>query len=151
MTQLSAHFTQADFERDATLPAECVEPYRRLAEDILEPVFAIRPVTVTSGYRPPEANAAAHGVPHSQHIATANWCAADIHPADGNVAGPTVTALYDAIRASNIPFDRCGLEWNRDETRYIIHLSWSRTPPRGTCFRGPEGGPYVEVPRDDGD
>ena len=64
-----------------------------------------RPLTVTSGYRSPEVNAAIPegGAHHSAHEAGR---AGDIVPKGMS----SLVAAFDALRASEIPFDQCILE-----------------------------------------
>jgi hypothetical protein len=61
------------------MPLEAVASYTALSVDILEPIRAHfnEAMIITSGYLIPAANAAANGVPNSQHMATADYCAAD--------------------------------------------------------------------------
>jgi hypothetical protein len=78
MGWLSPHFAQSEFELDGPMPLDAVGAYTILCTTILEQVRArFGPIVITSGYRPPAANAAAHGQPNSEHMATKAFCAAD--------------------------------------------------------------------------
>jgi hypothetical protein len=78
-TRLSEHFTLQEFEHsdtakahgfNNTAPPEAVANLRRLAE-VMEEVREVlggKPITITSGYRGPQTNAAVGGVPDSAHV-----------------------------------------------------------------------------------
>ena len=116
---LSEHFDQSEFELDGALPETCVSVFQKLCSSLLEPIrsqFNL-PITVTSGYRSPAANAAAHGVPNSEHVASADTCAADWY-----IVGQDMRAVFDWIRLSS------GLRWGQVILEHgthndIIHLS----------------------------
>ena len=132
--QLSDHFSQAEFEMDAPLPPECVYPYTRLCELLLEPIriHFNAPVMVTSGYRTNASNDAAHGVAHSQHVATGQYCAADWY-IDGMQKDMRIA--FDLIRQSpGLIFDQLILE--HGENGDVIHSSWSRAYNRREALEG---------------
>lgn len=136
MMQLSQNFSQSEFERDAPLPPECIPIFTMLCTNVLE---AIRthvggPLIITSGYRPPEANAAAHGVSNSQHIATSHDCAADFE-----VPGVTdLRGLFDWIRLkSGLACDELILEHQTDcKGPDIIHVSYVIEGARREALEG---------------
>jgi zinc D-Ala-D-Ala carboxypeptidase len=87
VTKLSEHFeleellrseTAARFGIDMTPPPPVLRNLERLAKLILEPIRhrALRPIVVTSGYRPRALNSLVNGSPNSDHL---TGCAADIH------------------------------------------------------------------------
>lgn len=79
---------------------------------------------LTSGYRDAQANLEAHGQPNSEHVATADCCAADFYPADGKTR-----ALFDWMRqSSSLPFHQLILEHGANGSS-VIHVSWNRTKP----------------------
>ncbi|MGH7936118.1 MAG: D-Ala-D-Ala carboxypeptidase family metallohydrolase [Chthoniobacterales bacterium] len=130
--QLSLHFVRNEFEHDGPMPAECVDTYKYLCSVILEPIRAKfnSSITVTSGYRDPAANAATHGVAHSQHEATANYCAADFA-----IGGQDMRAAFDWIRLeSGLPFDQLILEHGASGD--IIHISWAKAFQRREALEG---------------
>lgn len=66
--RLSPHFTLAELRGDRA-PEWAKSALRSLAVDLLEPIrLRWGPVVVSSAYRDPERNAAAGGVPTSQHL-----------------------------------------------------------------------------------
>ena len=125
--EISANFKRVEFEKDGPMPEEYVASYRSLCETILEPIRSHLglPLRITSGYRSPESNAAAHGVPASQHCATDQYCAADwwVPTAD-------MREVFDWVRLqSGLVWDQLILEHDGG-TLSIIHVSWSTTPRR---------------------
>lgn len=123
--QLSVHFDTREFEIDAPIPDELLPIAKEFCEQVLEPVRTIvgAPIRITSGYRPPEANAAAHGVNNSEHIWSPRWCAADF--SFGPVPGLTIRGAFDRIREStSIPFHQLILEHNSIGVS-IIHISYN--------------------------
>jgi hypothetical protein len=132
--QLTEHFCLDEFQKDGLMPAECVYPYTKLCEMLLEPlrIHYGEPIVITSGYRPPEANTAAHGVAHSQHMANGNYCAADwyIPSMRSDMRQP-----FDLIRSSSaLQFDQLILEHGVEGD--IIHASWNRVFNRRDALEG---------------
>lgn len=126
---LSEHFAQSEFENDAPVPADCVAALTALCQDILEPIRAYvkRPITITSGYRTPEANAAAHGVSDSEHIYSPDKCAADFTFATTFGMLMSMRVCFDWIRNNlTLPFHQVILEHNATG-QSIIHISYNRT------------------------
>ena len=115
---LSEHFEQSEFEIDGPMPSECIPAFTALCA-VLEPIrtqFGL-PIAVTSGYRSAAANAAAHGVPNSEHVASADTCAADWW-----MVGQDMRAVFDWIRLdSGLRWGQCILEHGTHND--IIHLS----------------------------
>lgn len=132
--QFSEHFASTEFEKTGPIPLECVPIFTRLCVDILEPAraYANAPFSVTSGYRPPEANAAAHGQPNSEHMATEHWCACDFYPAvgaTGELAGLTARLMFDWMRNNaSLPFHQLILEHGQDGSS-VIHVSINDQKP----------------------
>ena len=136
MTQLTEHFTLEEFALDGPIPAECIPTFQALCENLLEPlrVHYGEPIIITSGYRSPESNAAAHGVSNSQHIATAVYCAADFYVQSmrGNMR-----PLFDTVRNSAaLQFDQVILEHDVANGTDIVHASWSRAENRREALEG---------------
>src|SRR5271156_2030995 len=131
---LSPHFPQAQFETDAPLPPETIPVYTALCDTLLEPlrVHYNEPITITSGYRNPTSNAAAHGVSNSQHIANGNYCAADWYV--GSLQHD-MRPVFDLVRGSSLlEFDQLILEHGTGGD--IIHSSWSRVYNRREALEG---------------
>lgn len=125
--QLSEHFDQGEFENDGPIPPECIPVFQQLCQLVLEPIRAHlgRPILITSGYRSPEANKAAHGVPNSEHVASPEWCAADFtfNTTFGQLV--SVRAAFDWIRNNpTIPFHQVILEHGATGSS-IIHISYN--------------------------
>lgn len=123
---LSDHFARLEFEKDGAMPDGCVLSYQHLCAEILEPIrtHVGEPLRILSGYRSPEANKAAGGVADSQHVATANFCAADWW-----VPSVDMTGVFNWIRLeSKLQFDQVILEHGK--TSDIIHTSWAIKPRR---------------------
>lgn len=138
MTLLTPHFAREEFERDGTMPDECVPLYTKLCETLLEPLrihFGLS-VSITSGYRSVAANAAAHGVPASQHVATANHCAADFK----FVGMDDMRAAFDWLRSQpHLQWDEAILEhehWSVAGEADIIHLSLTNARCRRMALEG---------------
>lgn len=132
--QLSEHFSRAEFEGDGSMPeGGVVDAYRALCAQVLEPIRAHvnAPMEITSGYRNPQSNAAAHGVSRSQHMATAGFCAADF-AVPGKV---DLRDLFDWVRLeSGLPFDQVILE--HGEHCDVIHISWVKAYQRHEALEG---------------
>jgi zinc D-Ala-D-Ala carboxypeptidase len=134
--QLTEHFTLEEFALDGEIPDSCVPVFKALCENLLEPlrVHYGEPIIVTSGYRPPGANAAAHGVSNSQHIATDQYCAADwkIESFEHDMR-----PVFDLIRQSpQLQFDQLILEHSPESGTDVIHASWSRVHNRREALEG---------------
>ena len=142
--QITEHFQLGEFELDGPMPAECVEPYTELAKvlELFRAQFS-EPIDITSGYRTPESNDEAHGKLHSQHMATADYCAADWYfPSMLKNMRPA----FDWVRQqATVVWDQCTLEHDLETGNDIVHLSWSKTPRRealeGQMFNA---GPYKQ-------
>lgn len=122
--QLSRNFTLRDLTRSATAdrlgidntpPPEVVANLRRLVQQILQPAWdALGPLTITSGYRSPQLNAAVGGVPNSDHL---SGYAADVVPV--NVG----TRRFAEWVVDNVPFDQVILEFGTLQNPAWIHAS----------------------------
>lgn len=132
--QLTEHFKREEFELAGPMPDECVPMYTVLAHNLLELVrihFKI-PVEITSGYRPPSDNEEAHGVKNSQHMATADYCAADFKFKD---AALDMRSAFDWIRLhKDLVWDQVILEHGVHSN--VIHLSVTRTTNRRMALEG---------------
>lgn len=122
MIRLSDHFSLNEFAIGGDIPAWCIPAYAVLCEKILEPVHEqFGKMWITSGYRSPMDNDAAHGQPNSEHMATADWCAADFFCAQ-------VAKAFDYMRNSpTLPYHQLLLE--KGKVGSIIHVSWNRLKP----------------------
>lgn len=127
MTQISQHFSLEQFQKDeSAIPQECVGAFTTLATSVLDPVrdWCAAPLLITSGYRDVPANTAANGQPNSEHIATADWCAADFYCPD-----KTTDSIFDWIRNnSSLPFHQLILERGQNGSS-IVHVSWNPLKP----------------------
>lgn len=131
---LTEHFEQCEFELDGPMPDACVDTYRQLCVNLLEPlrVHYNEEIHVTSGYRGPASNNEAHGVHASQHIATSMYCAADWYIPS---LYRDMRAPFDLIRSSaGLVFDQIILE--HGSSGDIIHTSWSRAFNRREALEG---------------
>lgn len=147
--QLSEHFEQSEFEIDAPVPPECVPTLEFYCQNVLEPIraFVARPMEVTSGYRPPDANAAAHGVPNSEHVYTTDHVAADFTFAATFAQLPlmSIRVCFDWIRNNAaLPFDQVILEHGATGTS-VIHVSYSKSR-LGTVRSALEGATHNASP-----
>ena len=125
--QFSEHFASSEFEKDGPIPTDCYPVFVALCQDILEPIRAHfgKPMDITSGYRPPAANAAAHGVPTSEHIAIPGVCCACDFKID-NQFGTLISnrVVFDWIRTNPLlPFHQVIFEHAANGTS-IIHVSY---------------------------
>ena len=131
---LTTHFDSTEFELEGPMPSECVAAYTELCAQLLEPlrVHYNEPIIITSGYRSPESNAAAHGVVNSQHVATANYCAADWYVQSMH---SDMRPVFDMVRLNtSLEFDQLILEHGSGGD--IIHSSWSRVFNRREALEG---------------
>lgn len=128
--KLSPNFNREEFEQHGPMPEEALASYGTLCTELLEPINAkFGPILVTAGYRDAIANKLAGGVPTSQHIATADKCAADWYILAFVTPKTAMRDVFDWIRLeSSLVWDQLILE--HGERTDIIHLSWSRTPRR---------------------
>jgi zinc D-Ala-D-Ala carboxypeptidase len=134
VTPLTEHFDLDEFALDAPIPEECVPIFKSLCEQLLEPlrIHFDEPILVTSGYRTPASNAAAHGVSNSQHVATDMYCAADWYLFSMH---SDMRPVFDLVRSSaGLQFDQLILEHGAGGD--IIHSSWSRALNRREALEG---------------
>lgn len=123
---LSEHFDRTEF---GDVPDECLPTLTFFCQNILEPIrsYVVRPLIITSGYRSPEENAAAHGVTDSEHIYTPEHCAADFtfDTAIGSMLSKRI--VFDWIRTNPyLPYHQVILEFGNGGTS-IIHISFNKT------------------------
>ena len=144
--RLSDHFDSVEFERHGAMPLEALPILTEFCERVLEPIREkFGPLTITSGYRPPAANASTGGVPNSYHVYTADKCAADIVPVR---ATPSLEVVFAWIRMdSGLPFDKAILERDKATGQdACIHLQYSRNPRRQAFIGETHGtGGYTQV------
>ncbi len=149
--KLSEHFALSEFLRSATAERQhidmtpsdpVVDALQALCVNVLEPLRALlskhyereTPLMVTSGYRPPDLNAAVGGVPGSQHIGG--------EAADLVVPGrPVIEVSRLAAGARSLPYDQCIHEFGR-----WTHISYAHARGVGlqrhdalTIFKGRDG------------
>jgi hypothetical protein len=125
--QFSEHFDQFEFEKDEPIPVDCLPAFEFLCQNILEPIraFVGRPVVIMSGYRSPLANAAAHGVKDSEHIATPKKCAVDFWFNTAFGMRMSYRLAFDWIRNNpSLPFHQVILEHGA-AGQSIIHISYN--------------------------
>jgi hypothetical protein len=139
---LSRNFTLRELVRSSTAAArgidntpslEAVRALELLARRTLQPLRdAIgAPLTVSSGYRSPELNAAVGGAAKSQHMKG--------QAADVTAAGLSSLELLQVVQAAAIPFDQAITYDNKPH----LHLSYTESP-RGQVLRR-VGGEYQEI------
>jgi len=124
--QLSPNFRLEEFQLNDPIPAVCVAAFVTLARHILEPVRAKFncPLVITSGYRSPKANAAAHGQPNSEHIATPTICACDFYPLPPSPGLVTAQDVFDWMRNSpGLPYHQLILEHGVNAS--VVHVSFN--------------------------
>lgn len=132
--QLSEHFDSMEFEDGGdAIPEECIPIFKEFCSLILEPIrgYIGEPMEITSGYRSAADNAspAVHGNPHSEHVATQSYCAADFSFAIVADKVSSVRAVFDWIRSNPaIPFHIVTLEHGA-QGRSIIHISYNKDLP----------------------
>lgn len=133
--QLSEHFSREEFELDGPMPDECVPAFQAFCRTLLEPIRAEfnSPIIITSGYRSPTANAQAHGVQYSEHVATPAYCAADFKLKSSPDRG--MREVFNWVRlADDLSWGQVILE--HGEAGDIVHLSWEAAKPRRQAFEG---------------
>ncbi len=119
---LSPHFTLAEMTLSqiavragiANTPSKRqITSLTRLCENVLEPLRTLlgKPIYVSSGFRNPTVNSLVGGSSTSQHM---RGEAADI-----TVEGMTPQALFDFIRATDLPYDQLIQEFDR-----WVHVSY---------------------------
>lgn len=143
---LTEHFGREEFEKERTMPEDCIPIFTVLCAGILEPVRAqFGPVDSTSGYRSVESNAAAHGQPNSEHMATPDYCADDFKIVSLN---GDMRPVFDWMRNNpKLPFHQLILE-HEDNGHTIIHVSINKLKPGlRSCKEGHTNNrtPYVDV------
>lgn len=135
LMNISLHFTLREYTRSATAAKLGIvnEPpaatlvgngtVRMLFLKVMEPIrVQFGPLNLTSGYRCPELNTAINGSATSDHIADEFGAACDFVPADREIA---MEDVFQWIRASELPFDQCILEYaDAEERPACIHISW---------------------------
>ena len=115
---LSPHFASSEFGVTSATPESAILALTSLCVAVLEPIRAhFGPVSIHSGWRSPEANAAAHGASHSQHL---SGQAADLH-----VAGHTIEEVASWLHASPLVYvDQVILETRAGKLPYTwLHCS----------------------------
>jgi hypothetical protein len=116
----SANISPGRIPEERANSHECIPMFGRLATEILEPIrlqFNV-PLVITSGYRSPEANAAAKGQPNSQHVASINWCACDFYPS----RVVSTRTIFDWMRQNaTLPYHQ--LIYERGKNTDVIHVS----------------------------
>jgi hypothetical protein len=132
--QLTPHFAREEFELDGKMPDECVPMYTVLCHNLIEVIRAHfgMAMEITSGYRPPAANEAAHGVKNSQHVATEDYCAADFK----FVGRTDMRPCFDWVRQqTSLVWDQLIMEHDPGASD-IIHISVTRTVNRRMALEG---------------
>jgi hypothetical protein len=123
MVLLSDDFSLAEFEKDSAIPVACLPILKRLCQEILQPIRTkFGPLVITSGYRPPLANAEAHGVSNSEHVYTPTWAAADFVSAE---PATPMRVIFDWMRGpecASMPFHQLILEAGSNGSS-VIHVS----------------------------
>lgn len=139
---LSEHFYLEEFDKDGAIPPACLPVLTDLCTQVLEPVraFCGCPLEITSGYRPPLANAEAHGQPNSEHIYTPAWAAADFAIPNNT---PSVRSVFDWMRNNpSLPYHQLILEHGQNST--VIHVSVNKRMPGARSVL--EGATHNAVP-----
>lgn len=127
MARLSPHFNVEEFSKDAPIPEDCLPVLTRLCLEILEPVRMkfLTALLVTSGYRPVEQNAEAHGQPNSEHIYSPAWAACDFLVCNEQLSP---RGVFDWMRLhATLPYHQLILEHGQVST--IIHVSLNTQKP----------------------
>ena len=127
MQYLSPHFTFDELTVTSHKDLETVNEARAMAYlpalqataallELVRSHFGGRPMTVHSGYRSPELNAAIGGAEHSQHMAGE---AADFH-----IAGVELQAIFDFVRHQTAwKWGQVILEGHSPDHPSWVHLS----------------------------
>lgn len=124
---LSPHFARHEFEHGEFIPKAALPCFEGMCKEILEPIrekYGV--VSIASGYRSPNHNHAVGGKPISQHIATSEFCAADL-----KIPGADLVEVFDWLRLqARLPIDQLILEYAEDSDHKpaCIHVSYSKTP-----------------------
>ena len=148
MQQLSEHFKLVEFCKHGAPPDDCLPLAQRMCQEVLEPIhtkFGTMPIT--SGYRPPDANAAIGGAKTSAHQWTPERCACDFQ-----VPGAHLPDVFDYIRKeSYLPIDQVILESGKNQSSEkddCIHVSVRKDTPRQMALIGEThgAGGYSQVP-----
>lgn len=146
--KLSEHFNLSEFTKHGEPPADALSLAAQFCREVLEPIRAkFGPVSITSGYRPPKANATAGGITDSQHVWTELRAAADFQ-----VPGHHPEAVFEWIcRESGLPVDQVILEYGANaasDCDDCIHASFRKGPPRQMAMIGEThgAGGYRQVP-----
>lgn len=92
--------TAARHDIDMDPPVDVIDNLRRLCVDILQPLreSAGRPITISSGYRPPKLNELIGGSTTSAHM--------DGRAADLIIEGMSPLEVSQMIRALELPYDQ---------------------------------------------
>lgn len=138
---LSEHFSLEEFTRsniaarlgiDNTPPPEVVDNLRRVAAALEVIRMRLgRAITISSGYRCPALNTAAHGAKDSAHML---GLAADIE-----VTGMTPKQVCTAVAAMGLPTDQIILEFDA-----WTHVGLSVGVPRGELLTIRTGTGYMK-------
>lgn len=98
---------------DMTPPPEVLKCLKALVANILDPMrdAIARPITISSGYRPPALNRIIGGANSSQHTLG--------QAADLNVQGMTPRQVAKWVKSSGLPFDQLIMEFDR-----WVHVSF---------------------------
>jgi zinc D-Ala-D-Ala carboxypeptidase len=128
--QISKHLSLAEVSRSETAKrrgisntptAEHLENFKKLAENIFEPIrehFGV-PIHISSGYRSKELNSAINGSLSSQHCTGE---AIDIDM-DGSTNGVSNKMVFDFIK-DNLDFDQLIWEFGNDSNPDWVHVSY---------------------------
>lgn len=112
-----------------------------LVENLLDPVRARIgcPITVTSGYRPPQLNEAVGGAKNSNHL---YGYAADV--VCGN-RGSDNLKIVKAIYELGLEFDEVIIEKGTLAKPQWIHVAYRKGNNRGKMLYSPDGHSYVKI------
>jgi hypothetical protein len=148
MRQLSEHFNLSEFCKHGSPPDDCLPLAERMCREALESIHAkYGTMPITSGYRPPDANAATGGIKTSAHQWTPERCACDFQ-----VPGAHLPDVFDWIRKeSRLALDQVILEHGANQASEkddCIHVTFRRTMPRQMALIGEThgSGGYRQVP-----